>query len=110
MWFAVLPDGEAGLAAAGVLLPGASQVIDHASGRPWLIGDWPGHQIRLAAAGAARVAVIGRCPVTATDLAQRLARTPDVERIEQVVAGLAGSFHLVASIDGRVAVRGTASA
>ncbi|MEV6154096.1 asparagine synthase-related protein [Nonomuraea sp. NPDC052129] len=110
MWFAVLPDGEAGLAAAGVLLPGASQVIDHASGRPWLIGDWPGHQIRLAAAGAARVAVIGRCPVTATDLALRLARISDVERIEQVVAGLTGSFHLVASIDGRVAVRGTASA
>ncbi|MEU7855681.1 asparagine synthase-related protein [Nonomuraea sp. NPDC049141] len=110
MWFAVLPDGEAGLAAAGVLLPRAGQVIEHASGRPWLIGDWPGHQLRLAAVGAARVAVLGRCPVTATDLALRLDRISDVERIEQVVAGLAGSFHLTASIDGRTAVRGTASA
>ncbi|MDF5752460.1 asparagine synthase-related protein [Spongiactinospora sp. TRM90649] len=110
LWFAVLPDGEAGLAAAGSLRPWAGGVIDHASGRPWLVGEWPGDQIRHARAGTAQVAVIGRCPVSAADLARRLDRIRDLDDVERVVAGLPGSFHLIASVGGRVRIRGAASA
>ncbi|QLE73260.1 hypothetical protein FGW37_18205 [Streptomyces rectiverticillatus] len=117
MWFAVLPDSEAGLAAARVLRPRACRAIDHASGRPWLLGSWPDERVTIAgagtgmgaAAGAARLAVIGRCPVTAAELAARLRQLRDVADTERAVAGLAGSFHVVTSAGGQVRVRGSAS-
>ncbi|RBQ18199.1 asparagine synthetase B family protein [Spongiactinospora rosea] len=109
-WFAVLPDGAAGAAAAGALRPWASGVIDHASGRPWLVGEWPCDQIRHARAGSAQVTVLGRCPVTTVDLTRRLDRIRDLDDVERVVAGLPGSFHLIAAVGGRVRVRGSASA
>ncbi|UGY92927.1 asparagine synthase-related protein [Streptomyces gobiensis] len=110
VWFAVLPDGEAGLAAARVLRPRAAKVIAHGSGRPWLLGSWPDGQVRVAKAGAARLAVIGRCPVTADALSARLERMRDITETERAAEGLAGSFHLVTSMDGQVRVRGSASA
>ncbi|GLW09538.1 asparagine synthase [Microtetraspora sp. NBRC 13810] len=110
VWFAVLPDSEAGLAAAGALRPYVGEVIVHGSGRPWLAGRWPAGQVTVAEAGAARAAVIGRCPITVADLAARLADIREAEQAERLVAGLAGSFHLVVSVGGRVRVRGTASA
>lgn len=109
MWFAVLPDGEAGLAAVGMLRSRTTQVVEHASGRPWLIGQWPDDQLHLVRAGSTQAAVIGRCPITA-HLAARLARMRHIEQIEQVAAGLPGSFHLAASAGGRTRVRGSASA
>ncbi|MFD0382136.1 hypothetical protein ACFQ2B_06005 [Streptomyces stramineus] len=40
VWFAALPDGEAGLAAAHVLRPWATRLISHDSGGPgcWAAG------------------------------------------------------------------------
>ncbi|MEV4442130.1 asparagine synthetase B family protein, partial [Streptomyces sp. NPDC049577] len=58
-WFVVLPDGEAGLTAARALRPLAPQTIEHASGRPWLLGSWPEGRVTVAGAGPARLAVIG---------------------------------------------------
>ncbi|NJP81207.1 hypothetical protein HCK01_28575 [Streptomyces sp. AA8] len=55
------------------------------------------------------MAVIGRCPVTAAELAARLRQVRDVADTERAVAGLAGSFHVVTSAGGRVRVRGSAS-
>lgn len=110
VWFAVLPDGQAGGAAVHTLCPSASHVITHGSGRPWLLGHWPDDQVTVAQAGAARLAVIGRCPATATELTALLGRISDVEQVEQVTRDLTGSFHLIASIGGRVRVRGSASA
>jgi len=66
--------------------------------------------VTVAQAGAARLAVIGRCPATATELTALLGRISDVEQVEQVTRDLTGSFHLIASIGGRVRVRGSASA
>ncbi|MFD0382135.1 hypothetical protein ACFQ2B_06000 [Streptomyces stramineus] len=57
-----------------------------------------------------RLAVIGRCPVTAGELSARLSRIRDLADTERAVAGLVGSFHVAASIGGRVRVRGSASA
>ncbi|MFI7104269.1 asparagine synthase-related protein [Streptomyces sp. NPDC050161] len=109
MWFAVLPDGDAGVAAARVLRPFARNAVDHASGRPWLLGSWPQGQVVLGQAGLARLAVIGRCPVDAATLSSRLSRVSQISGAEQVAVGLAGSFHLVASIGGRVRMRGGAA-
>ncbi|MEU5427666.1 asparagine synthase-related protein [Streptomyces olivoreticuli] len=109
-WFAVLPDGESGGTAARALRRGTTEVIDHHSGRPWLVGSWPAGQVVVAAVGGARLAVIGRCPVTTDALASRLRRVRDVADVEGALAGLEGSFHAVASVGGRVRVRGSASA
>ncbi|MFI6642688.1 asparagine synthase-related protein [Streptomyces sp. NPDC050504] len=110
VWFAVLPDGAAGPGAARALRTGAVQTVRHASGRPWLVGGWPAGHVRVAAAGGARLAVIGRCPVTAEALTARLRRLAGVDDMDDVLAGLPGSFHAVASAGGEVRVRGSASA
>ncbi|MFF7729272.1 asparagine synthase-related protein [Streptomyces sp. NPDC008001] len=107
--FAILPDGEPSSLAAELLRPSATEVIRHASGRPWLLGSWPAGRVRTAEAGSARLAVIGRCRVTAAGLAAGLRRIRRAEDVEQAVRGLPGCFHAVASIGGTVAVRGTAS-
>ncbi|MGP4111500.1 hypothetical protein ACTWP5_11345 [Streptomyces sp. 4N509B] len=44
-WFAVLPDGRAGRAAARALRPRVDRVVAHGSGRPWLLGRWPRDQV-----------------------------------------------------------------
>ncbi|MFI0262305.1 asparagine synthase-related protein [Streptomyces sp. NPDC017056] len=110
VWFAVFPDGGRGPAAARLLRARATEVVTHHSGRPWLLGSWPAGQVVVAAAGSARMAVIGRCPVTAEALADRLRALRDVSDTERALAGLPGSFHAVTSADGRVRVRGSASA
>ncbi|MFE0174576.1 asparagine synthase-related protein [Streptomyces sp. NPDC059002] len=109
VWFAVLPDGASGVAAAQLLRPSATETITHASGRPWLLGSWPAGHVTVGAAGARRVAVIGRCPVTADALSARAGRLRDIGDVERIARGLPGSFHLLASVDGSVRARGSAS-
>ncbi|MGA6226461.1 asparagine synthase-related protein [Streptomyces umbrinus] len=109
VWFTILPDGESGVAAARLLRPWATETIAHHSGRPWLLGSWPDGLVTVGAAGARRVAVIGRCPVTAEALSARARRLRDIGDVEGIAQGLAGSFHLLASVDGSVRARGSAS-
>ncbi|MFI0977322.1 asparagine synthase-related protein [Streptomyces sp. NPDC021093] len=108
-WFAVLPDAESACIAARLLRPLAAGVVAHHSGRPWLLGSWPPGHVVVASVGDARLAVIGRCPVTVGGLSDRLSRVRDVADVDRATAGLAGSFHTVVSVGGRVSVRGTAS-
>jgi asparagine synthase (glutamine-hydrolysing) len=110
MWFAVVPDGEVGVAAARMLRRCAAKVVAHGSGRPWLLGNWPSEQMTVAEAGSARLAMIGRFTADADTLISRLGRVRDVGAVDRVTAGFAGSFHMIASIGGRVRVRGSASA
>ncbi|TXS39683.1 asparagine synthetase B family protein [Streptomyces sp. uw30] len=109
VWFTILPDGESGVAAARLLRPWAGETIAHHSGRPWLLGSWPDGLVTVGAAGARRVAVIGRCPVTAAELSARAGRLRDIGDVERIARGLTGSFHLLASVDGTVRARGSAS-
>ncbi len=107
--FVVLPD-TAGGADVRALVPFADpQVITHASGRPWLVGRWRPDEMKVASAGATRLAVIGRSPVT-TDRLERLAagvtRLPDVDR---TIPALLGSCHVVASVNGEVRFQGSLS-
>ncbi|GAB2714396.1 asparagine synthase-related protein [Kitasatospora kifunensis] len=110
-WLAVLPDSDAAIAAARALRPAADQLVVHASGRPWLLGCWAPELLTLATAGttagAARVAVFGCGPTGSATLAQRLGRVRSVDEVGSTVAGLCGSFHLLASVGGRVRAQGT---
>ncbi|MER5301659.1 asparagine synthase-related protein [Streptomyces lasiicapitis] len=109
VWFTVLPDGASGVAAARLLRPWATETIAHDSGRPWLLGSWPEGHVTVGTAGARRVAVIGRCPVTAEALSARARRLRDIGDVDAIAEGLTGSFHLLASVDGEVRARGSAS-
>ncbi|TGB07858.1 asparagine synthase-related protein [Streptomyces palmae] len=109
MWFAVLPDGEAASAAARALRPHVSRVVDHASGRPWLMGCWPDGALMVAAAGEARAVVAGDHAVTAAGLGRRLARARSVADVGPL-SGLPGCHHLVVSLAGQVRVQGTLGA
>ncbi|MFC8811618.1 asparagine synthase-related protein [Streptomyces olivaceus] len=109
-WFVVLPDGDAAAAAARALRPVAPQVLRHTSGRPWLFGCWPQDMVVSAQAGPVRVVVAGECAVTAPVLSRALARVRSLAEAREAAAGLAGSFHLFASVGGRVWAQGTLAA
>ncbi|MEU1820257.1 asparagine synthase-related protein [Streptomyces roseifaciens] len=74
-----------------------------------MLGSWPDGHVTVGAAGARRLAVIGRCPVTTGELSARAGRVRDLADVERAAQGLTGSFHLLASVDGRVRARGSAS-
>lgn len=107
--FVVLPDTADG-AEIQALVPFAhARVIAHASGRPWLVGEWSQGQVRVASAGPVRLAVSGTCPVTDDGLARIAARISRLSEVDRAVPALLGSCHIVASVDGHVRFQGSAS-
>jgi asparagine synthase (glutamine-hydrolysing) len=108
-WFVVVPDTAAAAFAAKMLRRYAVKMIAHHSGRPWLLGDWPDGRLVTLEAGPARLALSGRHPRDYGAIAARLRRVRDVSEIERVVSGVPGSFHVLASVGGRVRARGSAS-
>ncbi|WP_434587101.1 asparagine synthase-related protein [Streptomyces sp. A5-4] len=86
----------------------APQSVPHTSGRPWLFGRWQKEQWAFASAGTSLLAVAGQCSLTAQDLSVRLKGVRALPDVETAVAGAAGSFHVLASVDGRSYVRGSA--
>lgn len=108
-WFVVLPDCAAAYDVAAALGPHAPKTLPHPSGRPWLIGRWATDELVAAHVGQTQVAVIGRCPVTATALLAMAHRARTVADLDGLGAGLSGSFHLVAAVDGQVRVQGSVS-
>jgi asparagine synthase (glutamine-hydrolysing) len=107
-WFAVLPDTSAGVAAARSLAPTAGQVLSHHSGRPWITGRWDTDEITVAHAGSARIALFGFATATAAELS-RIIDGANIATIEERTRDLAGCFHLVVTVAGRVWARGAAS-
>lgn len=108
-WFVVLPDADVGAAITTVLHAQARMSVPHASGRPWLLGNWLEGETVVAEAGNSRVAVIGCAPLTATRLSRIIEHSADVTVINAMLSTMAGSHHLVAQVNGRTLVRGTAS-
>ncbi|MEU2059598.1 lasso peptide isopeptide bond-forming cyclase [Streptomyces sp. NPDC013455] len=107
--FAVFTDhADAAAVARSFARPG-TRTLDHASGRPWLVGTWEDQEMVSARAGTAALALVGCVPVGAAEL-ERVARSlRDLAALDAWARSLPGSFHLVAALDGRVRVRGTAS-
>ncbi|MBT2527945.1 lasso peptide isopeptide bond-forming cyclase [Streptomyces sp. ISL-99] len=107
--FAVFTDREDAAAVARSFSRPGSRTLTHASGRPWLVGHWHDDEIVTAHAGRTGLAVIGCCPVDATELQRRAGRLRDLAELDALARSLPGSFHLVAALDGRIRVQGTAS-
>ncbi|QKW53447.1 lasso peptide isopeptide bond-forming cyclase [Streptomyces buecherae] len=107
--FAVFTDREDAAAVARSFSRGGARVLRHASGRPWLVGRWHDGDVTAARAGSAAIAVVGCCPIDAADLERRAGRLRDLAELDALARALPGSFHLLATLDGRLRVQGTAS-
>ncbi|HCT78287.1 MAG TPA: asparagine synthase [Micromonosporaceae bacterium] len=108
-FFVVLPDHENALAVASRMRRFATRAVTHPSGRPWLMGRWLDDDITAVEAGNIRLAVIGSCAVTAAELNRRADRLRNLAELDHLAQSLPGSFHLLAAMDGRLRVQGTAS-
>jgi asparagine synthase (glutamine-hydrolysing) len=106
----VLPDGDAARGVAAALGAHAPQALAYPSGRDWLLGRWAADELVTAqVAEAAHVAVIGCSPVTPATLSAMADQVRTVADLDRLAAGLSGSFHLVAAVDGQVRVQGSVS-
>ncbi|HKP99437.1 MAG TPA: lasso peptide isopeptide bond-forming cyclase [Actinomycetes bacterium] len=106
-WFVVLEDHDSARPVVDLLEAQASSVVSHSSGRPWLLGSWPDGTMTVGQAGTIRLALLGQHATTAGQLADVAARVREVGDVDRLAASLAGSSHLVASVDGQVRVQGT---
>ncbi|MFF9022019.1 asparagine synthase-related protein [Streptomyces eurythermus] len=109
-WWVMLPGSPAAAAVADRLGREGVRRVPHASGRPWLVRRWDARQEVSARAGETRIVVLGRSAARAGTLRRRIERVRLPAEAERAVTGLAGSFHVLASVGGRVWARGTASA
>ncbi|MFC6887042.1 asparagine synthase-related protein [Actinomadura yumaensis] len=114
--FLVFPDTPAGAAAAdafggaaGTDGPYAREVVEHASGRPWIVRGPAAEPLLHAAAGRNRAVLIGPASASRNELEKALAAARSVRDLDALCARLAGAFHLIASIGGDVRVQGSIS-
>lgn len=105
-WFAALPDHDGSLAVASTLGPPA-RMLPHPSGRPWLVGRWEDAEVLTATAGRTSLALLGRTSLTEAELSRWASRVRDVRDLDRLGAGMAGSAHLLASVDGHVRAQGS---
>jgi len=107
-FFLALPDNEAAMAVANRVLPSADVIVDHPSGRPWLLARIPNRQVVVHREGPNRLALIGS---TAAD-PQQLSRVSDSLRSPGDAVGVsarfAGSYCVVGSLAGQVYAQGSA--
>lgn len=106
-WFVVLPDTAAAAPVAAAVRDRAARRISHPSGRPWLLGSWPGDAVTTGRAGQAKIALVGEHATTADRLEAAAARISAVADLDRFAETLTGSSHLVATVAGRVRVQGT---
>ncbi|MFD0312671.1 lasso peptide isopeptide bond-forming cyclase [Streptomyces flavalbus] len=108
-YFAVLTDrGDAATVARSLRRTG-TRVIEHASGRPWLVGHWDDREIVSVRVRSVSLALVGDFAVGAEELERVAARLRDLAELDAWARAQPGSFHLVAALDGRIRVQGTAS-
>ncbi|MGW6055067.1 asparagine synthase-related protein [Streptomyces sp. NPDC055189] len=102
-YFLALPDRTEAARIAQRASVGAAFVVDHPSGRPWLIGHLPAGQAVIHRGRSERVAVLGSSSATPGDLARH------ARDLGAVSSHHAGSFCAVSAVDGRLVAQGTAS-
>ena len=73
------------------------------------MGRWAADELMATQVGGTQVAVIGCCPVSAAALSGLAHRVRTVADLDRLGVGLSGSFHLVATIDGKIRVQGSVS-
>ena len=94
-WFVVLPDHEGAASAAADLEPQLDQWVAHPSGRPWLLARTVQQDVIVTDTPAGKLAVIGHCPVTASELAGHAAHVSTLSDLDRLATRLPGSFHLL---------------
>ncbi|MCO1580718.1 asparagine synthase-related protein [Crossiella sp. SN42] len=107
-WLVALPDCDSATPIDHALLGQAKQRRCHPSGRPWLLGRWAEDAV-LAYAGDTALAVFGDHAVDPGELQRIADRTRTLADLDRLAGSMVGSFHLIASVNGRVRVRGTIS-
>ncbi|XIG79828.1 asparagine synthase [Streptomyces sp. SGAir0957] len=116
--FVVLPDTDAGRAAAGPLLPDGApdgapdgvHVLRYPSGRPWLVARTPLRSISGAEAADAALVVIGPDAPSAPALAADLRAARDNATLhDRLARRLPGVHHVISRTGAETWVRGTAS-
>ncbi|MFK0114286.1 lasso peptide isopeptide bond-forming cyclase [Streptomyces sp. NPDC090994] len=105
MEFVVLPDCPAGARLAADLRP--AHRIDHASGRPWIVGDWSPDEVTVIEAGPRRLVLLGHTRLDEAATTAALGRMRSLHDVDTVASRLPGLFHLTASMDGRTRVQGS---
>ncbi|TQE33784.1 hypothetical protein Sipo8835_16750 [Streptomyces ipomoeae] len=87
----------------------ATRIDEHASGRPWLVGQWADDEVVVATVGDARVAAVGPTPPTEARLAAFVREGDALGSLGRIGANLTGGCHLPASEECRLRSQGTAS-
>ncbi|QRX96363.1 asparagine synthase-related protein [Streptomyces noursei] len=109
-YFVALPDDEGAAAAIGRFpTDGVRVLLRHRSGRPCVAGRLAEDRVLVVERGDTRLAVIGHCSATRDELATAADRIDDLTDLDRLGLAWAGSYHLVASVRGRLRVQGTAS-
>ncbi|MGW3359959.1 asparagine synthase-related protein [Streptomyces bungoensis] len=106
-WFVVLPDTDEAAAVAARALPHATESHPHVSGRPWLMGRWDPRELTVGECGGVRLAVLGEHAVTVEEAARAAAAATDPASLDRYARSWHGSYHLLASVHGRVRAQGT---
>ncbi|MGC9539683.1 lasso peptide isopeptide bond-forming cyclase [Streptomyces sp. UG1] len=106
-WFVALPDCAAAEPITAALLGCGTREVRHPSGRPWLLGRWSEDSAAVGEAGRAKVAVLGEHTLGAGRLTSVAGHLRTVTGLDGLARSAAGSFHLAASVDGRVRVQGS---
>ncbi|MEK2474367.1 asparagine synthase-related protein [Streptomyces noursei] len=109
-YFVALPDDEGAAAAIGRFpTDGVRVLLRHRSGRPCVAGRLAEDRVLVVERGDTRLAVIGHCSATRDELATAADGIDDLTDLDRLGLAWAGSYHLVASVRGRLRVQGTAS-
>ncbi|MEV4443526.1 asparagine synthase-related protein [Streptomyces sp. NPDC049577] len=110
MKFVVLPDHPAA-DEVRTRLPDEvrKNTVCHHSGRPWLVGNWSPDAAVCVQAGPSKVALLGAAHTTEQELLANLETVRTVRELDRILERTAGSFHLVASIEGHVRAQGSLS-
>ncbi|MGA5816292.1 asparagine synthase-related protein [Kitasatospora sp. NPDC094028] len=109
-FFFAFSDSEAGCAVARRLCRKNAdlQIVEYASGNPWIVGRWDAEEIAVARAGSTAVVLIGTLPRLGDRLAARAERLRDLGELDDLGSSIPGEFHLLAVLGGTVRVQGTA--
>jgi asparagine synthase (glutamine-hydrolysing) len=102
-WFVVLADRDPAIVPAGT-----RRVLRHASGRPWVVGDWPEGAVVAASAGRSRLALVGCAATSPSRLLRLLVSARGVHGLD-VTREVAGDYHVLAVVDGQRRVQGSAA-
>ena len=108
-WFVVLPDSDAARPVAAAVDAGwqPRRRVDHPSGRPFVLGSWPGAGALTARAGSTALVVLGQHAGQHQLLSEHAGRAGTVAELDRLARALVGSVHLLASVGGTVRVQGS---